>query len=337
MPLTQTEMDEADDLFVSLTFGGTEEKERAKEALERWAGTNLDRLDYIQKHDVANRLVDVHVGALRHHYPRHLSSFPSRTSSLAEPPTTPERRSSPRAKWLSVAYTSVGLVATAMAVAVYVNPVLSSQGMHSDVGEQVNVQLDDGSHVLLNTGSVAVFENRLRSREFILSKGEALFSVVHSEMRPFQVLTESASIRDIGTVFSVREDDRDVLVAVVEGKVQLSVPSNGQEVMLAANQAARVEKAHISQITGAQSVQSLLSWKERRLEFTEEPLGSLVRELQRYRKQPITFADKRAETFLVTGGFSSADPDLLLKTLPDVAPVTVRFRRDGEAVIASRR
>ncbi|MDS0858706.1 hypothetical protein NUV25_13430, partial [Burkholderia pseudomultivorans] len=58
MPLTQAEIDEADDLLVSLTFGSDAEKSRARAELESWAGDIPERRQYLSDHHAAERVVD---------------------------------------------------------------------------------------------------------------------------------------------------------------------------------------------------------------------------------------------------------------------------------------
>ncbi|PXW18328.1 FecR family protein [Paraburkholderia caballeronis] len=324
MPLTQAEMDEADDLFVSLAFGSGHEKAQARSALEQWAGQDPARLQYLATHEAVDREVDSHSADLRRQYVRHVEA-------VAQPSGTMAGRRA--ATWGASAVVLGALVTAAWVV----NPVLSSQSFSSAIGEQADVELDDGSRVLLNTDTAGVFENRLRSREVRLQHGEALFSVVHGRLRPFAVLAGDASVRDIGTRFSVRTVPAGVVVAVLEGRVELALAGAAAPVTLDANQAARTDGTQIVAIPGSQPVEALVSWKDRRLQFDGTPLADVVRELQRYRKTTIVLADANAAAYRVTGGFSSVDPDLLLKTLPGVVPVTVRFQQDGTAVIASRR
>ncbi|KND57665.1 Iron siderophore sensor protein [Candidatus Burkholderia verschuerenii] len=200
-------------------------------------------------------------------------------------------------------------------VALYINPVLSTQEFSSDIGAQRRVALSDGSSVLLNTSTSVVFENRLRSRDAHLRKGEALFSVLHSGLRPFEVTTRNVTVRDVGTIFSVRSDSDDVTVAVVEGQVELS--SADQKVILSDDQAATIDASHLISRSDAQ-FQALVNWRNQRLEFKRTPLMLVVREIQRYSRRAISFEDVRVQGYRVTGGFSSADPDLLLKTLGSV-------------------
>lgn len=334
MQLREQDKEEADDLFYLMTHGSRQEQSRAREALREWIGGDADRRRYVEKLGDFDRVVDSHLGSLRNEYAR-VFAEPTAAPTAALPPRAAraQSRSNKRRAWFAAGLSVFG----AATVTLYaINPTLSTQDFRSDVGQQTQVALQDGSQLLLNTQTSGTVEYHLRSREVSLASGEAMFSVVHNGWRPFVVDTGDARIKDIGTVFSVRSLDRQVTVAVLQGEVEMSLPSTDQRVFLRARQAGTANGSEIKLVDNDQSFENLVSWKDQRLAFTDQPLSLVIKELQRYRKQPITFGDDRARNIRITGGFASTDPDKLLSTLPAVAPVTVRFRANGEAVIASR-
>lgn len=333
MSLNQSERDHADDLFSSSKFGNAQQKKAALAAIDTWAAQIPERLAYIAELEAADRAVDSNLAALRSRYPR---QFDNRTPA----PSKPARAVRVSGLWPGIALACCAMAVTAVWV---INPVQSRQDMSSSIGQQSSLDLDDGSHVLLNTNTAIRFVNRLRSRELTLERGEALFSVKHSTLRPFHVYAGTAEIRDVGTQFSVRlldgadGADRGVSVAVLEGQVSVTSSADAPPTLLTAHEALRTNGTTVVPVTGSGAVTAMLDWTERRLDFDATSISDVIDELQRYRKQPIVLADKRAGTFRVTGGFSIADPDQLLKTLPSVAPVTVTMKPDGTAVVASRR
>lgn len=327
MPLSQSERDHADDLFSSAKFGDTQQKKAALAAIEAWAGQIPERLAYLAELEAADRAVDTNLAALRSRYPRQVDNRTPR-------PTEPARTARLPGLWPGIA---LACCAMAMTTVWVINPVQSRQDMSSSIGQQSSLDLDDGSHVLLNTNTAIRFVNRLRSRELTLERGEALFSVNHSALRPFHVYAGTAEIRDVGTQFSVRLLDSGVSVAVLEGQVSVTSSSSAPPALLTAHEALRTNGTAVIPVTGSQAVSAMLDWTDRRLDFNATRISDVIEELQRYRAQPIVLADPRAGTFRVTGGFSIADPDQLLKTLPSVAPVTVTVKPDGTAVVASRR
>ncbi|WP_152693163.1 FecR family protein [Caballeronia mineralivorans] len=203
----------------------------------------------------------------------------------------------------------------------------------SAVGEQVTLSLDDGSQALLNTDTEIRYVRRLRSREVFLERGEAHFTVVHNEWHPFYVRAGQADVQDIGTTFSVRRLDNGVNVTVLEGRAAVTPNNGSQGYDVSASQAISTSGGRV---VWRPDAIALLAWKDHRLDFDKTPVAEVVNELRRYRKAPIVLADAKAGLPQVSGGFSSADPDRLLRTLPAVARVTVSFKADGTAIIVSR-
>ena len=326
MPLSQSERDTADDLFASAKFGDIAQRKSAQTALDSWTGGDSERLAHIAGLEAANRAVEINVGTLRNRYPRHIESREPAAAAIARAPRLSRF-------WPGIAMACCAMVAAATWV---INPVLSHQNTSSAVGQQLAFDLDDGSRVLLNTDTAVRFVNRLHSRELTLEKGEAMFSVVHSSVRPFHVYAGTADIRDVGTQFSVRLLPTGVSVAVLEGQVSVTPSADTAPALLTANEAVRTDGATMVPVNGAQAVDAMLSWKDQRLDFDNTSIVDVIGDLQRYRLKPIVLADNKAGKFRVSGGFSIADPEQLLKTLPSVAPVTVTMKPDGTAVIASR-
>ena len=326
MPLSQSERDTADDLFASAKFGDIAQRKSAQTALDSWTGGDSERLAHIAGLEAANRAVEINVGTLRNRYPRHIESREPAAAAIARAPRLSRF-------WPGIAMACCAMMAAATWV---INPVLSHQNTSSAVGQQLAFDLDDGSRVLLNTDTAVRFVNRLHSRELTLEKGEAMFSVVHSSVRPFHVYAGTADIRDVGTQFSVRLLPTGVSVAVLEGQVSVTPSADTAPALLTANEAVRTDGATMVPVNGAQAVDAMLSWKDQRLDFDNTSIVDVIGDLQRYRLKPIVLADNKAGKFRVSGGFSIADPEQLLKTLPSVAPVTVTMKPDGTAVIASR-
>ena len=61
------------------------------------------------------------------------------------------------------------------------NPAYQQYELATARGEQASIRLRDGSQIMLNTDSHVRVQERLRSREITLSRGEAGFHVAHAE------------------------------------------------------------------------------------------------------------------------------------------------------------
>ena len=89
-------------------------------------------------------------------------------------------------------------------------------------GSQKQLQLPDGSVVVMNGGGQLVYRERFwTGRREVQLAGEGFFQVAREADHPFVITTRKASIQVVGTQFNVKESPHDSLVwvAVVEGKV----------------------------------------------------------------------------------------------------------------------
>jgi len=90
------------------------------------------------------------------------------------------------------------------------------------VGRTDRVTLQDGSRVDLNTDSEIKVRFAGGERQIVLLHGEALFTVVHRPDWPFSVRAGVATIRAVGTRFSVRlRDNQEAEIIVIEGRIAI--------------------------------------------------------------------------------------------------------------------
>lgn len=112
---------------------------------------------------------------------------------------------------------------------------MSSQytALEIPAGQRVSLDLADGTHVWLNSGSrmeyPVVFDRKARR---VRVSGEAMFEVTHDADRPFIVETFASEIEVLGTKFNVVADESRSLFSttLLEGKVK--VTSGEQQVIL---------------------------------------------------------------------------------------------------------
>lgn len=257
--------------------------------------------------------------ALREH-------FPSREEILRE-----AKQQTQRQRGLKKAAASVAL-SMIFALIGYMDPVLQSETLQTAVGQQADYDLKDGSHVALNTNTVLIVEQHLYSRQLRLPQGEALFSVKHG-WRPFTVYANQTQIRDIGTVFNVRNTPHGAEVTVIEGTVEVSTGTSKQ--LLSTHQALRSEAGSLSPV-GQAATESVTAWQQGRLMFDAKPLSEVVAELQRYHAGQIEIADPRVAQYQLSGEYDIHGIDALIDVLPDILPVRVIRHADQSVVIRHR-
>lgn len=92
---------------------------------------------------------------------------------------------------------------------------------YTGVGEQKNLTLTDGSQVMLNTDSALSVSFDASGRHLTLKRGQAVFNVAAEPNRPFEVATDTAVVKALGTVFEVQKEPESVRVTVTEHAVSV--------------------------------------------------------------------------------------------------------------------
>lgn len=239
-------------------------------------------------------------------------------------PTTVQKRN----KFRDFAIKAAACLAFAIAIptAVYVqerSSVLSTNGHFlTDVGEQKNLELADGSQVYLNTNTVIDVNYTLERRVINLLKGEANFDVAPDKSRPFIVKVKNGDVQALGTSFSVRVGNDKVNVLVSHGTVRVNandkVPVSTQSsnlptqartsVVVGAGKQVIFNEEVVDSVTQQDEVSlaQKLYWKKGFLAFDDESLSSVVEEVSRYTKFNIVIADPAIRSLRV-GGFYPID------------------------------
>jgi transmembrane sensor len=214
-------------------------------------------------------------------------------------------------------------------------PVAASRTYRTEPGRIDTLRLADGSTVVLGPGSTLALGRAFdaESRQVEL-EGQAYFDVVHDDARPFVVRTASATLRDVGTTFTVRADSSSgTRVAVTSGAVDVSARRGGQPTVLHAGDRAEVSGAEMRVARGAVTA-SELTWTRGVLELRDAPLLTVREELRRWYGVHLIVTDSTLATRRLTATFDRATPDEIGRVLSAVlgAPVT----RSGDTLRLGR-
>jgi ferric-dicitrate binding protein FerR (iron transport regulator) len=111
-----------------------------------------------------------------------------------------------------------------------VKPVLQREV--NSTGKEKNIQLADGSMVILFNNSEIIFEKPFTRRNIKLI-GKALFSVAKDATKPFTVESGAVATTALGTEFTVTAfaNKRTLSVRLYEGKVVIKPTENGNSLM----------------------------------------------------------------------------------------------------------
>ena len=157
---------------------------------------------------------------------------------------------------------------------------IAARTLVTPVGGRDSLVLPDGGQVMLGPGSSLIMAQGYGQTERRVSiRGEALFTVVHDEKKPFVVVANGVEIRDVGTSFVVHSDAGDTRIAVTEGVVDLV--AHGVTETLKAGDAASISGGRINAQRGV-GVGDDLAWTKGRLVFRDAPLADVAEDLKRW-------------------------------------------------------
>lgn len=189
-------------------------------------------------------------------------------------------------------------------------------------GQQKQITLSDGSHILLNTNSAFSVNFNSGQRMIVLHQGEAFFQVSADKSRPFIVQTHSGTVEALGTAFDVKQQENQTQVTVFEHAVAITT-LHGQ----------RYEKLQTAETLdfNADSIQSVTRvnllraapWHQQRMVFQDKALVDVVAELNRYRSGRIICLNDSIKELPITGVFGIADTDQALKAIEQSLPIKV--------------
>ncbi|OYW82512.1 MAG: hypothetical protein B7Z26_03040 [Asticcacaulis sp. 32-58-5] len=203
-----------------------------------------------------------------------------------------------------------GAIAAGLAAAgIGVGTLNTGQSFETRRGEMKVIPLSDGSVISLNTASRVKISFSATQRLIHLIDGEALFDVAKDAARPFIVKAGDATVRAIGTSFTIQKLAATPLVVMVrEGVVDISDRKSGT-LRLTANTLARADaKTLTTTPLPADKVERALAWREGRIAFEGQSLSEAISTFARYSDIRIVIDDPAIEREEITGLFQSTDP-----------------------------
>ncbi|MDP3334255.1 MAG: FecR family protein [Methylococcaceae bacterium] len=183
---------------------------------------------------------------------------------------------------------------------------------HTAPGQQVIINLKDGSRLTLSTDTALTVQFSEQQRRIELLRGEAYFEVAPNKSRPFIVDGGPADARAVGTAFSVKKKKDDVRVAVSEGIVEVSADSTSTRV----HAAQQIDYQH-GQMQAVFNVNNddTFAWRRGQVVFSRQPLSEVLEEVNRYRSGRIVAVNSALAGRIVSGVFNSRDANSVVDAL----------------------
>jgi transmembrane sensor len=205
-------------------------------------------------------------------------------------------------------------------------------------GQRLSIALDDGTHVVPGPGSqLRVLRDTESETRQVLLGGRAYFTVAPDPARPFQVLTQGAVTRVLGTEFDVQAYPGDAATRVVVRSGRVAIRGDA-----AAESGARVlepgDRGVVSpdgavQVESGVDADALLLWTTGTLAFRNTPLREVIPEIERWFDVRIRMADPTLARRRITATFRDDPLDMVLQTLAELTDAQVH--RTGREVVFS--
>jgi transmembrane sensor len=205
----------------------------------------------------------------------------------------------------------------------------------SATGLQEQIDLADGSSILLNTASAVSVDFSDNQRLITLHRGEAFFKVAADKKRPFVVKTEAGEVRALGTAFDVKQQDQEVGVTVFEHAVKITTAGGQTKERLAEAEQLLFSRDSFKAANHV-NPQRAAAWHQQRMVFQDKPLAEVVAELDRYRPGKIMILDDTIKNLPITGVFGIADTDVALQSIEQSLAVKVRKVTDHLVLLSTK-
>ncbi|WP_439852965.1 FecR domain-containing protein [Pseudomonas syringae] len=201
--------------------------------------------------------------------------------------------------------------------------------LHTAVGEHRRLTLADGSVLQLNTDSAVNVDPG--ARQITLLRGEIALKVPGSA--PLTIDGPYGRIVVSQSEVCVRLNESDCRVSVVSGSVQIH-PLQGPALVVQAQQQISLQRNGAGPITAFDALSP--GWRDGVLTAQNQPLGSFLRELGRYRPGLLRW-EPELEALRVTGSFQLDNTDRVLSLLAASLPVDIHMRTRYWVTLAPRK
>lgn len=177
----------------------------------------------------------------------------------------------------------------------------------STLAEVRTIRLPDQTEVTLNRYSSLTYPERFKGKHReVQLQGEAYFEVHKDARHPFVVQAQEVNVKVLGTHFNVEayQPDADVKTTLLEGRVAVSIPHTGDELVLQPNESAvynRLKGTLVRERT-AHAANEVL-WSKGILHFDQVALQEIARQLSNAFHTRVYVEDPRLRLYRMTATF----------------------------------
>ncbi|MGK6353873.1 FecR family protein [Sphingomonas sp. DT-207] len=181
-------------------------------------------------------------------------------------------------------------------------------------GQQLEIDLADGSRLHLNGETSLDVTLDAESRSVAMRRGEAYFDVAHRPDQPFTVHAGGSATRVLGTAFDIDMASGGVRIAVYRGKVRFGGDGVDDEaVTVEAGWRTRFADGQARAPTRFDAAQQ--DWRQGWLDTDNMQLGELINALNRRGGRLVAPPPKALASVAVSGRFRLDSPQQLLDAM----------------------
>ena len=206
----------------------------------------------------------------------------------------------------------------------------------TNYGEILNIKLQDGSDVTLNSNSsLSYYKNKSRK---VWLTGEAFFQVDKklSTNAKFWVLTDDLSVEVYGTSFNVNTKKKKTEVFLEEGNIWLKLKNGVEKKMIPGNYISYSSKQEkILEDKNIYNPTLKTSWKDGSLLFENLTLQNALEKIEETYGYSIMFEDDYSKNVLITGAVPNTNIEICLKAIEK--SVGVKISKKNNTLIVSKK
>lgn len=207
-------------------------------------------------------------------------------------------------------------------------------------GERMQVMLQDGTVVLLNSGTTLRYPKKfsLFNRTVELS-GEGYFDVAKMKSAPFIIDLKGVSVEVTGTKFNVKSyaGDQKIWVALEEGGVRLQ---NDKQLVYSLVPGDQVEYNRLSgkcKVEHMENFEEVTAWRDNSLNFYLTPLADILKVLERQYDAHFIVKDSLLLNSRFTLSTTKVNVDDVLQDLEIVSHILFEKMNDGKYEVSFKK
>ena len=206
----------------------------------------------------------------------------------------------------------------------------------TNYGEILNIKLQDGSDVTLNSNSsLSYYKNESRK---VWLTGEAFFQVDKKVVTnaKFWVLTDDLSVEVYGTSFNVNTKKKKTDVFLEEGNIWLKLKNGSDKKMIPGNYISySADKNEILEDINIFNPIVKTSWKDGSLLFENLSLEKAMEKIEESYGFSIVFKDDKSKNTLITGAVPITNIDICIKAIEKSVGVTI-IKKDNSLIVSKK-